>query len=117
MTNYVNKGAGSFRGFQEYLPELYCKEGKRTALSTVITAAGLATLSNAAKQPDVGASAREMYLAALRMVSEALVDPLRVKSDQTLAAVMLLGLFEASSTSAILPSVHVSRTDRVAQGC
>lgn len=94
MTNYVNKGVGNFRGFQEYLPSLYREEGHRTALSTVITAAGLASLSNAAKQFDVGALARRIYLEALRMVGEALADPLQVRSDQTLAAVMLLGLFE-----------------------
>lgn len=96
MTNYVSKSTGSFRGFQEYLPTLYRERGDQAVLSTVITAAGLASLSNAAKKPDVGASARQMYLGALRMVSEALADPLQVKSDQTLAAVMLLGLFEAS---------------------
>ena len=96
MANYVNKGAGSFRGFQEYLPGLYREEKYRATLSTVITAAGLASLSNASQQPEVGASGRHMYLRALRMVSEALADSSQVKSDQTLAAVMLLGLFEAS---------------------
>jgi hypothetical protein len=96
MANYVNKGIGSFRGFQEYLPTLYREEGYQAALSTAITAAGLASLSNVAKQPNVSAPARQMYLQALRLVSEALADPLQVKSDQTLAAVMLLGLYEVS---------------------
>jgi hypothetical protein len=116
MTNYVHKGVGSFRGFQEYLPSLYREEGYRAALSTIITAAGLASLSNAAKQPAVGASARQMYLVALRMVSEALGDPLQVKSDQTLAVVMLLGLFEVSIYPHLTFSQLISLLEAVSCG-
>ena len=38
--------------------------------------------------------ARRTYVKAMQLVTNALQDPVELKSDHTLAVVMLLGLFE-----------------------
>lgn len=64
------------------------------ALSATITAVGLAGLSNSNNAPDVMIVARQNYASALHLVNTALRDPIESKTDQTLVAVMLLGMYE-----------------------
>lgn len=100
MNHYVSSVSGGndgARGFQEYLPALYSRSPSSNALPIITTAAGFACLSNAGKQPALASPARQMYLSAIQLVSKALSDPVECKTDETLAAVLLLGVFEAVS--------------------
>jgi hypothetical protein len=97
MKHYVSNssaGFGGARGFQEFLPALYSQTNPSNALSIILTAVGFASLSNAAKQPDLASTGRQMYLFAITLVSKALENPIQCKSDEFLAAVLLLGVFE-----------------------
>ncbi|KIW66446.1 hypothetical protein PV04_05781 [Phialophora macrospora] len=64
------------------------------AVSSSVTALGLAVLANTRVSPTLMISAREEYTIALASTNRALRDPLSSKSDLTLMAVMFLGMFE-----------------------
>lgn len=99
---YVSSGANdsntSMRGNHEYLPKLLCSalpsRAARTALETVTAAAGLAGLANSSGSQTLVPEAYRLYGSAIRQIQLALRDPLQVHSDETLAAVMLMGTFE-----------------------
>ncbi|KAE8409224.1 hypothetical protein BDV37DRAFT_293823 [Aspergillus pseudonomiae] len=59
-----------------------------------LVAVGLAGLSNIKKSPDLMSKATEEYTRALHLINGALKDEAQRKSDATLAATMLLGMFE-----------------------
>ncbi|RSM10761.1 hypothetical protein CEP52_003407 [Fusarium oligoseptatum] len=85
------------RGNHEYLPGLLRNETfPFGVLSTITAAAGLAALSNAGNAPAWRSEAFRMYGKAIRQLRDALQDPVERVSDQTLAAVMLMGMFEVS---------------------
>jgi hypothetical protein len=99
MSNYVipePNNHTTFHGFHDYLPILCKQESSRQPLSTIMSAVGMASLANAGQQPALTLAARKMQILAIRRIREALADPLEVKSDNTLAAIMLLGAFEVS---------------------
>jgi hypothetical protein len=97
-------------GFHEYLPVLYARDSERKTLSTIMQAVGLASLANTAKNPTAMKAADALYLQGVQKVREALADPREVKEDQTLAAVMMLGIFEVSNCARCgnLPAYHFS---------
>lgn len=61
------------------------------AVSMALTAVGLASLSNIKKSAGLMTAANKEYTEALRMTGTALNNP---TSDATLAAVLLLSMFE-----------------------
>lgn len=63
-------------------------------LVTMTQAVAVASLSNAGNAPDQLTYAYQLYGAAISRIRAALEDPVKVKSNQTLAAVMLLSTFE-----------------------
>ncbi|KAF7596132.1 hypothetical protein BBP40_003394 [Aspergillus hancockii] len=71
-----------------------------------LSAVGLAALSNIRKSPRLMAEATEEYTLALRLANYALKEESQRRSDSTLAAPMLLAMFEVltCSTSASLES-------------
>jgi hypothetical protein len=64
------------------------------ALEIITAAAGLAALANSSSAQDLIPQAYTLYGEALRKVRIALQDPEQAISDETLAAVMLMGTFE-----------------------
>jgi hypothetical protein len=92
---YVFKGQASLRGNHEYLPALLQEDGGGT-LGTIIAAAGLAGLANAGNATTWRSEAYSLYGRAIRQLKIALDDPVQVKADQTLAAIMLMGTFEVT---------------------
>lgn len=84
-------------GVHEHLPVLLQKEPPTGALGTIVTAAGLAALANAGASTSWKYDAYRSYGKALQQLQVDLQDPVRVKSDSTLAAVMLMGTFEMIS--------------------
>lgn len=81
-------------GVHEHLPVLLQHEPPTGALNTIVAAAGLAALANAGASTPWKYEAYHSYGKALQQLQVDLKDPVRMKSDSTLAAVMLMGTFE-----------------------
>ena len=97
FSSYVLNNWGVCRTYFEYLPKLYDELPRDCALSSIIVALGIAGLSRFQHAPSLVRLSRAKYAVALRSVNMALQDPESAKRDQTLIAIMLLGVYEASS--------------------
>jgi hypothetical protein len=82
------------RGFLDYVIPLVNLERQESHLKMAFSAASMAALANRPNSKSLLVQAEELYAKAIRLVNEALRDPAAQKTDQTLAAVLLLGLFE-----------------------
>jgi hypothetical protein len=88
-------------GFLEHLPSLFKDvqvEG-RMALRWAVRAAAYAGLSNESGSMTIGDKAVRCYGLALKALGEALKDPERVPDDYTLMTVVILDMFEVSTSS------------------
>jgi hypothetical protein len=92
--NYVLEKDQFVRGNFQYLSEVYSGEEVGGALSDSVTSLGLVGLANFWHSPNILSSATAKYNSALRQISTMLKDVEVAKADQTLIAVMLLGLYE-----------------------
>jgi ABC-type Fe3+ transport system substrate-binding protein len=68
----------------------------KTTLSTAVMAVAMAAFGNRRRYQLVLGKAAKQYAKALQQVNEALLDPERALEDQTLATVLVLGLFEVT---------------------
>ena len=66
----------------------------KTSLNTSIMAVSMASFGNRRRHKPVLAKAAKHYAKALQQINEALLDPDLALEDQTLATVIILGLFE-----------------------
>ncbi|KAK1238153.1 hypothetical protein MKX08_002732 [Trichoderma sp. CBMAI-0020] len=91
---YVNYMTGGPRcGYMSYLLPLM--EGSRnSAADAAVSAVALAALSNIRSSPKTMKKAQQEYTTALSKTNLALQDALMCKTDDTLAAVVMLGTFE-----------------------
>ncbi|TGJ81415.1 hypothetical protein E0Z10_g7358 [Xylaria hypoxylon] len=89
--NYVT--GGSRCGPMSYLV-LLIEDPRNTAVNTALDAVGLAALSNIRLSPRTMLKAQREYTKALSQTNRALRDPIMCKADDTLAAVVLLGIYE-----------------------
>jgi hypothetical protein len=85
------------RGHHEYLPALLLESSSSGALAAITAASGLASLANAGNSPSWKAEAYKLYGNAIRQLQIALKDPVELRSDQTLATIMLMGTFEVNA--------------------
>ncbi|KAK1980413.1 hypothetical protein LZ30DRAFT_723428 [Colletotrichum cereale] len=85
--------------FETYLPELYTNSSGKDTLSTAIHAAAFGALSLRNKHGRYMKTARASYARALVQTNSCLASPKDAVRDQTLAAVLVLGLFEAIAFS------------------
>ena len=81
----------------DYLPSVYKDAISDGPLMTCIRAVGLVGVSQDSGQLDLMNMARRQYTYALRTTNAALQSPEKAVLDETLAAVMLLSLFETVS--------------------
>lgn len=81
-------------GNYQYMSTIYANEPVGVPLRQAITAIGLAGLSNFWSAPNIMAKANSAYCSALRLVNSGLSNIEEAKSDQTLVAIILLGLYE-----------------------
>ncbi|KAK6225296.1 C6 zinc finger transcription factor [Colletotrichum tabaci] len=90
MTDYITSSPF------DYLPEL-CPYGLtgNNAMSASLLATSFASLSLKMSDPRMMKQARVQYASALSQTNQALSSPKLAVEDSTLAAVLLLGLFEA----------------------
>ena len=80
--------------YSHVLPTL-CQQGSSFGvLPKVIDAIGLAGISNMKHSPELMLAAGQKYASVLRAINASIQDSREASSDQTLIAVMLLGLFE-----------------------
>ena len=95
---YDSEAAESVKSVYRCIPYLY-DAFQDSALSSVITALGLAGLSRYWNAPNMMSHATSNYYTALRQIRTDLQDPVAVKTDQTLLSVYLLGLYEVWKSS------------------
>ena len=94
------------RGHHEYLPALYAMDDSDGPLANTIHAVAVVSLANAGNARGWLVDAYELHGVAIRRIRAALMDPEHVKSDQTLAAVMLLGTFEVLFAPTYITFMH-----------
>ncbi|KAK0127531.1 hypothetical protein ONS96_007065 [Cadophora gregata f. sp. sojae] len=95
--NYVFQQDFSFRGNFQYLLEIYEQEDVKDGLADSISALGLAGLAHFWGAPSILAFASAKYNSALLTISSQLRTIEGARSDQTMAAIMLLGLYETNT--------------------
>lgn len=96
FSNFVTipHGNRDSRGFLDYTIHLVNSGQSNKTLSLAFSAASLAALANRPNAKSLLLRAEEQYSRAIRYVNQALRDPVEQKTDETLASVLLLGLFE-----------------------
>ncbi|KAF7883011.1 hypothetical protein EAF00_011500 [Botryotinia globosa] len=101
LSNYVLIPHGAVRcGFLGFLLPLM-KLQPSAVLSDSLSAVALATFGNQPNARMLKPKAEQAYLKALRQVTNAIGDPKQASEDTTLAAVMLLALFETMAYSLV----------------
>lgn len=83
----------------EYLLPLYVNAADESPLLASTAATAMACFSQTPGRTMLMCEARKMYVSAVALTQKAISDPVEVKSDLTLMAVMLLGLFESFMAS------------------
>jgi hypothetical protein len=95
FTNYTFDECPYSRRCREWIVQIYSEEHPNNILRAAIEAVGMAGISNVFNAPEVAYKSKEQYCRVLAATKKALSDPIEVTSDKTLAAVILLGLYEA----------------------
>ena len=87
---------GSVQGHLEHLLPLYQKTTPDSPLSLATSSVALVLSGSPQKRKDDRQLARKIFSKALQKVNAAIRNPTESKKDETLMAVLLLGLFEVS---------------------
>ena len=99
--------------YSHVLPTL-CRQGSSFGvLPKVIDAIGLAGISNMKQSPELMLAAGQKYASVLRAINASIQDSKEASTDQTLVAIMLLGLFEVlpySGDRSRLPFLIIGQT-------
>ena len=80
--------------YSHVLPVLYRQDSSFGVVPKIIEAIGLASISNLKRSPDLMIAAGRKYATVLRTINASIQDPKEASTDQTLIAVILLGMFE-----------------------
>ena len=99
--NYVLEEQKFHNGNFQYLSDLYACEEIGESLAETVACLGLVGLANFWKASNIMKNARSKYNSALRLVSSRLRNMEEAKTDQTLVAVMLLGLYETNTCNSV----------------
>ncbi|KAL1965284.1 hypothetical protein VTN77DRAFT_5886 [Rasamsonia byssochlamydoides] len=92
-----------------FLPEMYRSSCDHLQLRECVSAVSLYLYGRRARMPDLIYRAGEVYGNALRLTARILQDAAAVKSDQTLAAIFLLSLYEIMASEE--PSSQLPHND------
>jgi hypothetical protein len=95
FSHYITGGLEG--GHMSYLLPLIA-DPRNVAVNSALNAVGLAALSNIRLSPQLMLKARREYTNALSETNRALASIAMSKRDDTLAAVVLLGMFEVCLT-------------------
>ena len=91
------RSSAPLRGVLEFVLPLYRQSSTSGALPAVAAAIGLAGLSNQGMSTNSRAVAASLHTKAIRQLAAAVADPIENKTDQTLAAIMLMCVYEVKS--------------------
>jgi hypothetical protein len=95
LSNYVLvPHVGTTRSHLSYVLPLLKGETPGTQLPTSFTAVALASFAKTPGASRLLVRAGQEYSKALNLVNKSLQNPTMAKSDQTLASILLLGLYE-----------------------
>jgi hypothetical protein len=94
VANYVLGMSGPSRGHLDYLADVSRTQILDDGLVSSMKAVGLAGFAHAEHAPSLMKNARYQYVRALNSTNAAIRDPVEVKKDTTLLAIMILGIFE-----------------------
>jgi len=96
--HFVSKGNLPPTGYASFVPALFnhqsCLGSASNPLPGIITAIGMAGLSNMQSSSAGMVATRQKHTGVLRALNAALQDPGTASADSTLMSVMLLGTFE-----------------------
>jgi hypothetical protein len=81
-------------GEQDHFVFLFNRSSENNIIRRAIVSVGMAAIANQSQWPEVAAAARKEYTLALRQMNRDLGDPKRRRTEETLAAIPLLGAFE-----------------------
>ncbi|KAH8129971.1 hypothetical protein ACSS6W_003031 [Trichoderma asperelloides] len=99
LSNYVLiPRAGNGRGFLEYIVPLLRAEDVAPQFKAAFDACAMASFANSQGSPHLVERALRTHSKALGAINIALNNPDTIKQDSTLAAILLLGLFENITT-------------------
>ncbi|CZR57607.1 related to negative acting factor [Phialocephala subalpina] len=96
LTNYVIQTREASRGYFDFIEPMLEKESPDSHLSLAFGAVAMASLANRpnSRGRALYPQALSAYTKALKAVNLALQNPALQKTDQTLAAILMLGFFE-----------------------
>ncbi|CAD6572298.1 MAG: hypothetical protein ASARMPRED_005228 [Alectoria sarmentosa] len=97
--HFVSEDPTCLTAYSHVLPTLYRQNSSFSALPKIIGAIGLAGLSNMKHAPELMVAAGQNYARVLRAITASIQDSKEASTDQTLIAVILLGLFETITCS------------------
>jgi hypothetical protein len=99
FANYVLDDSSISSGYLNYLPNLCANEAASNFLMDAVTSLGLFGLAMKRHDSNALTSARLKYASALSQLNIALTSNGRALTDQALATVFLLGLYETNTCS------------------
>lgn len=94
---------------------LYNRTSVVSSLTIALSAAGTLGLAQFTRSEELKSRAMDTYAIALTMTNEALKDPAKRFEDETLASVLLLGLYEVGVVSPWLVDAPANRGKTI--GC
>lgn len=89
-------------GNYQYLSAIYANQPVGRPLRQAVAAVGLAGLANFWNAPNIMAKANNAYCSALQLVNSGLTNIEEAKSDQSLASILLLGLYEVQEKFSVI---------------
>lgn len=92
-------------GNYQYMSTVYTNQSVGLPLRHGVTAIGLAGLAKFWSAPNIMSKANTAYCSALKLVNSGLGNMEEAKSDQTLIAIILLGLYEVPAKPPICLSL------------
>jgi hypothetical protein len=103
MSNFTLASQPTSRGYFDFLLPLVKTEPADSHFSLAFSAVAFASLANrpSARGSNLFSQAASQYIKALRAVNLALQSPAHQKTDQTLAAILMLGFFEVRHQAAV----------------
>lgn len=90
-------------GYSQWLTQSCFGHGPNHALQAAIEAVGTAALANVFHAPSAAAKSKKQYSLALMATKKALNSPTQALADETMMAIILLGLFEVHLKDPIIP--------------
>jgi hypothetical protein len=95
--DYVLAPFGKCPGWLNFVPDLYIRSSEHSMLRHAVQSVAYASLAQKTARQDISTIAISYYRSSLLMVNQALSDHETSISEVTMTAVILLGLYEAST--------------------